>query len=656
MQVTGTSSQAHVQSPMASDLIGSRDWRVALRALHTQLASAHALPQLAALLPAWHHANAVVRHSARVLGATWWATLVQRGDPLPSLADMLRLATPFLQSDDGACITPTPSLTLTSANAAAAVAGCLGVQRMFLAMRSPATGATGVAADAAYCHYVALSSVTASVDASVDAVDDLDRSTKRIKPNSLEADRTATGPARLLLTQLCTHATVLDAIAQQSPDWDAIDAFAQVAMTVMAHAASPLEQSVNLLVSRTVPWLPRVIDAFNATVAIDTSHPAHFLLFVWQLLQCVADRLAESATAHFESNQMMELLMSLHRWAELFCLHGPASMLAASAAHHEEDDDDEDDEDQEHDDDDYEDEDEDEDDDDDDGEDDDDDEDEVQEEEQDDHHDDDDDDSEVDIRKRAHQVVGDRENDNTSALAQFVGMYADDVSDDDAPISLQRVPITDSTLIRCWPTSASIDGYCMRLQNLCRIKLLGLILPHASELSPDVATALAHALTTWHDELDNVAAGPRARLVARLVTYFAEDDDHLVALLSEVLTLHHLVTSSAPPSGVTLHCWRDLQQLFNPLLVWRDFLHLVAFDVTFVLDLCISDETVFLSYMLRLLKHLATQAHSPEAGHNRRLDAFWKELHHRIVELHARGLFPFDPRVLVCRLDAVMKP
>lgn len=134
-------------------------------------------------------------------------------------------------------------------------------------------------------------------------------------------------------------------------------------------------------------------------------------------------------------------------------------------------------------------------------------------------------------------------------------------------------------------------------------------------------------------------------LVSLAIALFSEQDDILIEGLLCLLDCHTFVrlsTPSAPTLAVSTGSEGGSNR-FDPLDGFESLLLAVSSDHTVLLDFLISNETCFLLYFLRLLKHMtrnpaSAAAHPAHGTFAEVLNKLWSS----ITKLRDKALFPYE--------------
>ena len=133
----------------------------------------------------------------------------------------------------------------------------------------------------------------------------------------------------------------------------------------------------------------------------------------------------------------------------------------------------------------------------------------------------------------------------------------------------------------------------------------------------------------------------------RILELIGEEDDVLIDVLLELL----LIETSLKKSKSRLA--QRIRYLFDPMLLFHDFIIITQADHSLLLDFLISNETSFLDYLLRFCKRMTANWHPSRANGNQvqSVMSILIRLRMTIRNLHNKKLFPYSPKSLLKAME-----
>ena len=169
----------------------------------------------------------------------------------------------------------------------------------------------------------------------------------------------------------------------------------------------------------------------------------------------------------------------------------------------------------------------------------------------------------------------------------------------------------------------------------------------ARALQVSTPASVVDRAVPWHDD--------PGRLADALADVLADDDQLLVQTFCDLTAVaqameKHLQQRGAdapkpPPETSSLAA--AFKGPLHPWKLFHAFLRLFSYDERCMLDLLLSNETVFLEYLLRVLK---LSKNSPEGGAD--AQEVLTKMREAVVRAHGHGMFPYNPRALLSRFQA----
>ena len=129
----------------------------------------------------------------------------------------------------------------------------------------------------------------------------------------------------------------------------------------------------------------------------------------------------------------------------------------------------------------------------------------------------------------------------------------------------------------------------------------------------------------------------------------SSEDDVLIEVLLELLSIESALRKSTSRLAVRM------RYLLDPFLLFFDFVDCTDADYSFLMEFLISNETLFLEYLLKFCKRMSSNW-SPTKGTRdqvNRVMSILIRLRIHIQELHSKGLFPYSPKALLKAIEAM---
>ena len=145
--------------------------------------------------------------------------------------------------------------------------------------------------------------------------------------------------------------------------------------------------------------------------------------------------------------------------------------------------------------------------------------------------------------------------------------------------------------------------------------------------------------------------------VAVIVTEMLQEDDQLLVQVFCDLTITAQLIKKRDegeeeqPLSKLWSVARVLQGPLHPWSIFHQFLKVFSYDERALLDLLLSSETVFLEYLLRVLKEPRYKEDDPEL----KIGTALRGLRDALVRAQRHGLVPYNPRALLNRFEKHFK-
>ena len=135
----------------------------------------------------------------------------------------------------------------------------------------------------------------------------------------------------------------------------------------------------------------------------------------------------------------------------------------------------------------------------------------------------------------------------------------------------------------------------------------------------------------------------------RVLELVEEEDDVLIQVLLELLLIESALRKSQSRLAVRI------RYLFDPFMLFYDFIDYLDADYSFLMDFLISGETEFLQYLLRFCKRMSANWNPTNATKEQvnRVMSILIRLRMHIQSLHQKGAFPFSPKALLKAMERV---
>jgi len=135
----------------------------------------------------------------------------------------------------------------------------------------------------------------------------------------------------------------------------------------------------------------------------------------------------------------------------------------------------------------------------------------------------------------------------------------------------------------------------------------------------------------------------------RILELVEEEDDVLIETLLELLLIESSLRKSKSRLAV------KVRYLFDPFMLFYDFIDCTDADYQFLLDFLISGETVFLEYLLRFCKRMSANWNPTQATKEQvnRVMSILIRLRMHVQDLYQKNAFPYSPKALLKAMEKV---
>merc|ERR1712129_221083 len=135
----------------------------------------------------------------------------------------------------------------------------------------------------------------------------------------------------------------------------------------------------------------------------------------------------------------------------------------------------------------------------------------------------------------------------------------------------------------------------------------------------------------------------------RVLELVEEEDDVLIQSLLELLLIESALRKSQSRLAIRI------RYLFDPFMLFYDFIDYMDADYSFLMDYLIGGETQFLQYLLRFCKRMSANFNPTQASEEQvnRVMSILIRLRMHIQSLHQKGAFPFRPKALLKAMERV---
>ena len=133
----------------------------------------------------------------------------------------------------------------------------------------------------------------------------------------------------------------------------------------------------------------------------------------------------------------------------------------------------------------------------------------------------------------------------------------------------------------------------------------------------------------------------------RILELVEEEDDVLIEVMLELLLIESALRKSKSRLAVRI------RYLFDPFMLFYDFIDCTDADYSLLLDWLISGETVFLEYLLRFCKRMSANWNPTNARKEQvnRVMSILIRLRMHISDLYQKGAFPYSPKALIKAME-----
>lgn len=135
----------------------------------------------------------------------------------------------------------------------------------------------------------------------------------------------------------------------------------------------------------------------------------------------------------------------------------------------------------------------------------------------------------------------------------------------------------------------------------------------------------------------------------RILELVEEEDDVLIETLLELLLIETSLRKSKSRLAV------KVRYLFDPFMLFYDFIDCTDADYQFLLDFLISGETAFLEYLLRFCKRMSANWNPTQATKEQvnRVMSILIRLRMHVQDLYQKNAFPYSPKALLKAMEKV---